>query len=211
MTDDSIRCIVGEKEAYMRDNPLRVSDTQLSINLTALEELPKKDKAKMLCALVPGEILSDFIASLVCSSEEAARIQAELDIDYSLWTYTTDSLRGRLQPMLEPAFREECETLRRIAKNNEEAHRRDFNVGCSGSLMCSHLDDPQSCSAHRMSLFNAIAASVKHHNATVGQGRDADLTVHDIINAIAKPWQDENERLRSEIRDLRSDAMKEAN
>ena len=189
-------------------SPITVTDTHLAISLDALEDLPTKEKAKILCALVPGEILVGFIASMVCSSEEASGIQRELDIDCSLWTYTTDSLRSRLQPMLEPAFREECETLRRIAKNHEEADRRDFDVGCAGSLMLSQTFDPQSCAAHRKSLFDAITAAVRHHNATVGRGRDADITVNDIVKAIAMPWHAENDLLRAEIESLREAAKK---
>lgn len=105
---DQIKIIEHERDAF------------LSINLNALENLPTETKAKILTALVPGDILVAFIESLVATTDRSCQIQEELGIDYTLWTYTVDTLRSRLTPMLEPMFREECENLQRMTRNSEK-------------------------------------------------------------------------------------------
>ena len=102
----------------MKD-PITLTDKHVCISLEHLEQLDEKQKAKILQAIVPGELLARFITSLVADTTTRSQLQYELDIDYDLWSYTTDSLRSKLQPLLEPMFREECETLRRITKNSE--------------------------------------------------------------------------------------------
>ena len=100
-------------------NPITLTDLNLCISLEALEELDETAKAKILVALMPGSLIAKFITALVADQETRSRLQGELGIDYELWSHTTDSLRSQLEPLLEPMFREECETLRRLTRNSE--------------------------------------------------------------------------------------------